>query len=283
MAVQTARALQQNFRREDLPEDRKREEWPQRLSSMITYLKRVKPDVIGAQECLNSQAADVQDGLGHNWTFVGRHHNVKVFWDSRVWEAEEGTLLETTLPSGLRHRYLITIRLKNKITGWGCWFSSIHLASGGPDEPNAPKLRLKQISQAIEILDAHIARFPHPEDGPTPNSVILGDINDNPQNGGVRKIALAKGYKPLQNRLPLSKIGGESLSSFHGYHTPTPRTGRWIDEILTRGVSLEDAALKRTDLDALPNYASDHNGLYADVLMTLPPAAAISIKAAAEA
>jgi hypothetical protein len=61
--------------------------------------------------------------------------------------------------------------------------------------------------------------------------------------------------------------GCESISTFHGFNTPTPRTGRWIDETFTRGVRLEDAALKRTDLDALPNCATDHNGLYADVIM----------------
>lgn len=264
------RHLQLNFRREDLPEDRKREEWPQRLKPMITYLKRINPQVISAQECLNSQAADVQDGLGHNWTFVGRHHNVKVFWNSLIMEAEEGSLLETTLPSGERHRYLITVRLKHKITGWGAWFCSMHLASGGPTEPNAPKLRLKQIKEALTILDAHIAAHPHPEDGPTPNVMIGADLNDNPQDGGVRKVALSMGYKPLQVRLPASKISGESLSSFHGYHTPTPRTGRWIDDDLTRGITLENAVLKRTDLDALVNYATDHNGIYADVFMSLP-------------
>jgi hypothetical protein len=57
------------------------------------------------------------------------------------------------------------------------------------------------------------------------------------------------------------------ISTFHGFNTPTPRTGRLIDEIFTRGVRLEDAALKRTDLDALPNCATAHNGLYADVIM----------------
>jgi endonuclease/exonuclease/phosphatase family metal-dependent hydrolase len=269
---QTTRALQLNFRREDLPEDRKREEWPQRLPSMITYLKRIAPAVIGAQECLNSQAADVQDLLGHNWTFVGRHHNVKVLWNGLIMEAEEGTLLETTLPSGERHRYLITVRLTHKATGWGCWFCSIHLASGGPTEPNAPSLRLKQMAQALSILNDHIRKHPYPKDGPTPNVVICGDLNDNPQNSGVRKVALSMGYKPLQKRLPMDKISGESISSFHGYRTPTPRTGRWIDDILTRGIRLEDAALKRTDLDALPNYATDHNGLYADVIMSLAAA-----------
>jgi hypothetical protein len=47
-----------------------------------------------------------------------------------------------------------------------------------------------------------------------------------------------------------------------------PRAGRWIDEIFTRGVGLEDAALKRTDLDALPSCGTDRNGLYADVIMS---------------
>ena len=267
------RALQLNFRRSDVDEDRRREEWPRRLPAMITYLKRIRPQVIGAQELTNDAMADVQDELGENWTFVGRHHNVKLIWDTKVMVAEEGTLLETTLPSGERHRYLITVRLNHLVAGWGAWFSSIHLASGGATEPNAPVLRLKQMAQAIDILEDHIAEHPHAHagDGATPNSILLGDINDGAQS--VRKIALGKGYKPLQVRLPMSKISGESLSTFHGFRTPTPRDGRWIDEIFTRGVRLENAVLKRTDLDALPNYASDHNGLYADVIMEVADAA----------
>jgi endonuclease/exonuclease/phosphatase family metal-dependent hydrolase len=261
------RALQFNLRRSDLDEDRAREEWPRRLPAVITFLKRINPAVIGAQELTNDAMADIQDELGENWTFVGRHHNVKVLWNSKIMEAEEGTLLETDLPSGQRNRYLITVRLTHKVAGWGAWFSSLHLASGGPTEPNAPTLRLRQMQLAIDILNAHIAKHPYPEDHTTPNSILLGDINDGTQ--AVRKIALGKGYKPLQVRLPLSKIRGESLSTFHGFKTPTPSTGRWIDEIFTRGVRLENAVLKRTDLDALPNYASDHNGLYADVYMDL--------------
>ena len=275
MATPTLRALQLNFRRSDLPEDHKREQWPRRLPAMILFLKRIKPFVIGCQELTNDAVADVQEGLGENWTFVGRHHNVKIMWDTKIMQAEDGTLLETTLPSGERHRYLITVRLNHIETGWGAWFSSIHLASGGPEEPNAPALRIKQITQALNILDDHIAKHPHAHagDGPTPNSILLGDINDNPQTKGVRKVALSEGYKPLQVRLPDDKISGETISTFHGFNTPTPRTGRWIDEIFTRGVKLEDAVLKRTDLDALPNYASDHNGLYADVIMEIADAA----------
>ena len=269
----TVRVLQFNFRRSDLPEDHKRELWKYRLPACLTYLKRIKPAVVGAQELTNDAAADLQDELGPNMSFVGRHHNVKFLWDTRVMEAEDGTLLETTLPSGQRNRYLITVRLKHKITGWGAWFSSIHLAANGPDEPNSPILRMKQMSQAIDIQTAHIAMHPHHEDGPTPNVIMCGDLNDIPQTKGVRKIALNKGYKPLQVRLPLSKITGESINSFHGFKTPSKREGDWIDDILTRGVRLEDAALKRTDLDALPNYASDHNGLYADVIMELVDAA----------
>jgi hypothetical protein len=272
MAIPTLRGLQLNFRRSDLPEDHRRETWKYRLPAMVRYLKSIRPFVIGAQELRNDMMADIQDDLGENWTFVGRHHNVKVIWDAKIMDAEEGTLLETTLPSGLRNRYLITVRLTHRATGWGSWFSSIHLAANGPDEPNSPTLRMKQMSQAIEILEAHIAQHPHAhaQDGPTANSILFGDLNDIPQTKGARKIAINNGYKPLQVRLPLSKITGESINSFHGFHTPTPREGKWIDEILTRGVRVEDAAVKRTDLDALPNYATDHNGIYADLIMELP-------------
>jgi hypothetical protein len=59
------------------------------------------------------------------------------------------------------------------------------------------------------------------------------------------------------------------IVEFDGPHL-LPAIDGWeeVDEIFTRGVGLEDAALKRTDLDALPSCGTDRNGLYADVIMS---------------
>lgn len=273
----TARFLQANLRRSDLPEDATFKLWENRRVPALQALTSIAPDIIGVQECTPEQVADIQQGLGVNWTFAGLNHNVRVLWDSNDFTAEEGTLLELVLPSGLRNRYLTMLRLTNRSTGWGVWAGSLHLASGGPDEPNAQQLRLAQIAQATEAINAHTAKFSFPRDGATANVVLMADINDPTQPGGVRAMALQAGFKPLQDRtgqagrLSLDLIAGESINSYNGWQTPTPREGKWIDEIFSRGLTMKRAGLRRTDKDVLPNYASDHNWIDADVNMELSP------------
>ncbi len=274
-APTTARFLQANLRRSDLAEASVSRQWEQRRESALQALANIGPDIIGVQECTPEQAADVQEGLGVNWTFAGLNHNVRVMWDGEAFDAVPGTLLEVVLPSGQRNRYLTMIRLQHRVTGWGVWAGSLHLASGGSREPNEQQLRLAQIKQATEAINAHTAKFSFPADDTTANVMLMADINDPTQPGGVRAEALKRGFKPLQNRdgqvgrLPLDQISGESINSFNGWRTPTPRDGKWIDEIFSRGLLMSRAGLRRTDKDVLPNYASDHNWIDADVKMEL--------------
>lgn len=266
----TIRVLSQNFRKSNISETKPSRKWAARLPYMLQHLQRVDPDVVGGQEATVNQCDDIMR-VFPNWTYAGgvKFGNCPIFWDTNVLQAEEGTLLEKRYPSGKRERYMTLIRLQNRRWSWGGWFGSIHLAANGSDEPNSPQLRALQMAAIVADVQAWTSTHPHPEDG-KPNLIVCGDLNDNlGDNAGVRKIAQdLGGWKPLRKRLPLDRITGDTLRSFNGWRSTNslPHDSKWIDEIFTSGVTLEDAALRRTCIDVLDLWAADHNGVSADTI-----------------
>lgn len=269
------RVLTQNGRKDTIDEPVASHDWDRRLPYMVDHIKNVDPAVITAQELTVHQCSDLMNRFV-NWTYAGgvEHGNVPVLWNTKIMHAEEDTLAEWVFPSGRRERYMTLIRLTHIQTGWGAWFGSLHLAAGGDTEPDEATLRARQIRAAVKLTDAWIDDHPYLDDG-KPNLIVGGDINDYSQAGGVRKLAYELGgWKPLRpssspypGRLPLSKITGETLRSFNGWHPTSslPHDGRWHDEIFTSGIALESAALVRTCTDKYQLNASDHNGIRADI------------------
>lgn len=273
----TLRVLTQNFRKSTIDETKPSREWERRLPYMVKHLKNVRPAVVGAQEATVEQSDDIMRAFP-NWTYVGgvKFGNCPIFWDTRIMHAEEGTLLERKYPSGTRERYATLIRLKydapaeGPAIDWGGWFGSIHLAANGEDEPDSAHLRALQMAAIVGDFTAWIGTHPYPLDG-KPNLIVCGDLNDNLGSfAGAREVAYENGgWKPLRRRLPLSGISGDTLRSFNGWKSTAdlPHDSKWIDEIFTSGIALEDAALRRTCTDVLQLHASDHNGASADIIV----------------
>lgn len=267
----TLRVLTQNFRKDNIVEDKASRHWDRRLPYMIEHLKKVNPAVVGAQEATVNQCDDIMRAFP-NWTYAGgiKWGNVPIFWNTLIMRAEEDTLLEKKYPSGERERYATLIRLQHRTLDWGGWVGSIHLAANGPDEPNSVQLRAIQMRAIVSDFQRWVDAHPHPEDG-KPNLIVCGDLNDNlGDRAGVRKVAYDEGgWKPLRTRLTLDKISGDTLRSFNGWHSTNslPHDSKWIDEIFTSGVTLTSAALRRTCTDVLGSWASDHNGASADVVI----------------
>lgn len=279
----TLRVLSQNFRKDTIIEPVPSHQWAVRLPVMVGHIKAVAAAVIGAQEATEHQCWDLMNALP-NWTFAGGliAGNVPIMWNTLVMRAEEGTLAEFVFPSGLRERYMTLIRLTHLATGWGGWFGSLHLASGGADEPNPDALRQAQIKAAVQKTAAWIAAHPYPADD-KPNLIVCADLNDWNQTGGVRKTAYELGgWKPIRQapgspivgRLQAASVGGNTLRSFNDWASTDslPHDGRWIDEQFTSGIELDSAALKRTCTDVYPINAADHNGIRADIAGVASPA-----------
>jgi hypothetical protein len=267
----TLRVLTQNFRKSTISETKASRKWAARWPTMEKHLRSINPAVIGGQEATVVQCNDIMEAFP-NWTYAGgvKFGNCPIIWNTKILVAEESTLLEKKYPSGSRERYMTLIRLQHRQLKWGAWFGSIHLAANGSDEPNSPQLRAAQMRAMVDDTKLWIKAHPHPEDA-KPNLIMCADLNDNlGDNAGVRKIAWDRGeWKGLRKRLPLAKIGGDTFRTHNGWKKTSdlPRDSKAIDEILTSGVVLEDAALRRTCTDAYPIHASDHNSYSADILI----------------
>lgn len=264
----SVKLLDLNFRKNTIDEDAAFKEWEFRVGPLIDRLQGINPAIITAQECEPSQAEDIQNGLGLNWTYWG--NNVKIFWNTLQFQAVEGTQLQLTMPSGARVRWMWMLRLQHIASGWGAWIGSTHLAanSGDEEEPNPQGIRETQMKLICQAIDQHLPCFPaFPGDGATPNLILGGDINDYSQTGGVRKVALSYGLKPLQVRVPAPDVHGEDMNSFNGWQR-TKLEGRWIDEIFSRGQAIEECSIRRMDKDVMSNYGSDHNALEAIIPIT---------------
>jgi hypothetical protein len=274
--VTTLRVLTQNFRKSNISETKASRKWVNRWPIMEKHLRNINPAVIGGQECTVAQCNDIMEAFP-NWTYAGgvKFGNCPIIWNTLQFQAEEGTLLEKRYPSGTRERYMTLIRLKYRADpegpaiDWGAWFGSMHLASGGSTEPNPAKLRALQMAAMVADAQAWISAHPYPQDG-KPNLIMMADLNDDlGDHAGVRKIAYDHaGWKGLRRRLPLDKIGGDTYRSHNRWtHTSSlPHDSKAIDEIFTSGVTLEDAALRRTCTDVYDRHGSDHNTYSADVI-----------------
>jgi hypothetical protein len=101
--------------------------WSKRLPALIKYIQHVGPSVIGVQECGNSMAVDLTNGLGPSWTFWGAGTS-KVIWNTAKWTAVDQ--FETTMPfkefGVTKARPLTMVKLRSVKTGGECWFVSTH-------------------------------------------------------------------------------------------------------------------------------------------------------------
>jgi endonuclease/exonuclease/phosphatase family metal-dependent hydrolase len=220
---------------------------------LIDFIQRWAPSVIGTQECTKTQALDIKDALGPNWTWYSVS-NVKIIWDGAKWTAIDQFYQELPYTNfGIPgHRQVTMVRLQSIKTGEACWFVDHHGVVHIRDDATWRKRHMAKICELITERPEH------------ERVIFFGDFNDLPLNGGVRAVAGARGYKHLQARLPASKIVGEARNTFNGFKV-TKREHKWIDDILTSAAitPLEGAAVHLTDPSVYPVAASDHNGLFA--------------------
>jgi hypothetical protein len=251
--ITTCRVMTLNCRTSSAVEIFPSRRWSRRKSYLIDFIRKWAPSVIGTQECTKTQAVDITDALGTNWTWYSVS-NVKIIWDSAKWTAIDQFYAELPYTNmGIPgHRQVTMVRLQSIKTGEACWFVDHH---GVVHITNAAQWRTNHMEQICDF----IAERPEHD-----RVIFFGDFNDLPLNSGVRRVAAAHGYKHLRARLPDSKIIGELRNTFNGFKV-TKREGKWIDDILVSSAitPLDGAAVHLTDPSVYPVAASDHNGLFA--------------------
>jgi Endonuclease/Exonuclease/phosphatase family len=250
--ITTCRVMTLNCRTSSAIEMRPSRWWSRRKPYLIDFIKKWAPSVIGTQECTKTQAADITNALGPNWTWYSVS-NVKIIWDSAKWTAIDNfyTELPYTNLGMTGHRPVTMVRLQSIKTGEACWFVDHHSAVHITNDAEWRKKHMAQICDLIAERSEH------------DRVIFFGDFNDLPHNSGVRGVAATHGYRHLRARLPHSKITGEMWNTFNGFKV-TKREGKWIDDILaSSAITPLNAAVGLTDPSVYPVAASDHNGVFA--------------------
>lgn len=251
------RGRQQNFRRDDLPQDWpfKTRKWANRLPVILKQLKSPEPvSIIGAQECTSRMRPAVAAGLGANWSWVvgknasGNETNVPIFYDGLKWDVREGSLNWLILPSGLRKRYATYAEFVSRATGEWLRVMALHLASGGEEEFDEESIRAQQIRAVYERLRS----LPDPG-----NVVVFGDIND---LDNIAAYMNQRGYGTMFYKLATG-ISRRTANTFNGWK-PTKYEKKRIDQIFSGSkVKVLAGAIMLTDpLTSGGAYGSDHNG-----------------------
>jgi endonuclease/exonuclease/phosphatase family metal-dependent hydrolase len=255
-----------NGRKSTIPEDTGKQAWEARRDPTVEFLKRLAPDVIGAQEFTVEQCDYVIGGLGPYWHYIGGivHGNVPIIYNSTRFQPIPGTIQELVLPSSTRDRYATLCQFQSQTTGEAVWLGSAHLASSTDSAGDDEALRVKQIRAVCTAID----KLPD-----NLEVILCGDFNSPTTQANylspVRKAAEAHGLKCLRARLSAAKIDGDSFNSTHPWNAKTPRKYRWLDDILTKsGIRLVSAALHLTSKEDFPDVEpSDHNAVTAKVVI----------------
>jgi len=213
-------------------------------------------DIILAQECTDTQAANICNDLGGHWAFSGGgdNSNCVLLYDGLAMEPVPGTLKQLTIRPGCTIQ-----QLRHLSTGEPCWYVAAHLASGSTNAI----LRASQIRVIGGVIDNLLDN----------TEVIVGaDLNDPTSEGSlgsVRKIASREfELRCVRRALELDMIRGESVDSSHQWDSAgCDSTWRWIDDVFVRpGARMVRARLFHTCRDVWNIPPTDHNGIWAKVI-----------------
>lgn len=267
------RLMSFNVRYEN-PNDREARSWRQRVIGSVKMIHREKPDVIGIQEALHGQAADLWASLPEYEFFgVGRDDGKKVgeyagiFYQRDRFQSDGtdcGTFWLSDTPERVGSktwgnefsRVAAWVRLVDRATGRGFYVFNTHF-----DHRNQPSRE-----RAALLLARRIDGRKH-ADEPV---VLLGDFNSMENNPGLiyltgRRATVAgsgqawsNGMVDTYQTLHATEKNRRTLHFWSGR-----RDGLKVDHILvSRGANIEDAAIISQDKPEV----SDHFPVSARVL-----------------
>lgn len=235
--------------------------WPQRRPVVAESLRVVQADIIGTQEGLPDQIADIAHdhpeyariglgrdagGRGESATIFYRRDRLSSlqhghFWLSETPEVPGSRSWGTSLP-----RMATWVRFHDHDGGRELYVINTHL------DHEMAEARVR----GAELICARLS-----EVDPELPVIITGDFNAISRADPTYDVFLAAGFTDA--RFAASHRHGPAYDSFHGYQTPG-RAGDHIDWILTRGtVAVESFGLVDVQLDG--QCPSDHFPLSATV------------------
>ena len=242
--------------------------WPNRLGRVVSAIRELDPDILGVQEALHGQAADLWASLpGYRFYGLGRDDGDRtgeyagIYWKSDRFEAgDRGTFWlsdEPDLPGSRTWGNSITrsatwVRLSELSTGRGVFVLNTHWDHRHqPSRERAARL----IAQRIDAL----AR-------PDEKIVLLGDMNATEGNPAVDYLA-GRGESPWPRALadPFAVLH-PNIRNRRTLHFWSARRDGWakVDHILVSPeAKLLEAGILRAD--KREEQPSDHYPVWAHV------------------
>ena len=227
--------------------------WSRRRGPMIELLRGLAPGVLGTQEGLDHQLADVLAGLGEHYAMVAEHRGDGEREESSAILYDTG-LLELT---EVRHRWLSPTPEVPGSRGWGAYFPRMYsvarfrrIADGGALVVIATHLD-HEVEQArlesARILAAEVTAL-----GSEVPLVLMGDFNVDVGSAPYR-VLLEAG---LRDAVEVASRRGPVTGTFNAYGPPDPE-GERIDWVLVNDLVQVGSARV---VDAAPGgpYPSDH-------------------------
>lgn len=229
---------------------------------MVELLRELEPAVLGTQEGLDHQLADVLAGLGEHYALTAEHRgdgereeSSAIFFDTRLVELVD-----------VRHRWLSPTPEEPGSRGWGAHFPRMFtvarfrpIADGG-----ALVVIATHLDHEVEVARLESARILAGEvaglDGEVP-VVLMGDFNVDVGSAPYRALVAAG----LRDAVGVAAERGPVMGTFNAYAAPDP-AGERIDWVLVNDrVRVASARV----VDAAPGgqYPSDH--LPVDVVIEL--------------
>ena len=243
--------------------------WTVRRPAMQDLLRAEHPDLIGTQEGLSGQLADIESDLGGQYAFIGTGREggtlgeyVAIFYDTTrlapqehhdFWLSDTPEVPGSNTWGGGSIRMVTWVRFLDRLTGGQFYAVNTHL-----DNASA-QVRLR----AAELIQNRLAAL-----DPTLPVVLTGDFNDEANTNNpvydllVRQASYVDSWTTAANRSTL-------YGTFHDYQ-PLVANGPRIDWILTTpGVSVSAAAIN-TYCSPSGQYPSDHLPVQARLHLPVP-------------
>jgi endonuclease/exonuclease/phosphatase family metal-dependent hydrolase len=231
--------------------------WQNRKKLVFSLLRKESPDIIGFQEVLKSQVADLSGELtGYGWSGVGRDDGKElgeysaVFYRKDRFERVDGStfwLSETPEVPGSRswnaacNRIVTWVKLKDRITGDVLFVFNTHF---------------DHISETARKESAKLLRDRVGQIAGNGIALITGDFNDT-QGSATYSYLVSGTGSFLDTRSTAAVISGPDYS-FIGFPFK-PDTGNLIDFIFTRNLEPDRIlSYKVLTFNKRGRYPSDH-------------------------
>lgn len=227
--------------------------WSRRRGPMIELLRSLEPTVLGTQEGLDHQLADVLAGLGEHYALTSEHRgdgereeSSAIFYDTRLVELVD-----------VRHRWLSPTPEQPGSRGWGAYFPRMYsvarfrrIADGG-----ALVVIATHLDHEVEVARLESARILAEEVralcGEAP-VVLMGDFNVDVGSAPYRTLVAAG----LRDAVEVATERGPVMGTFNEYRAPDP-DGERIDWVMV-DERVQVASARVVDVAPGGQYPSDH-------------------------